>query len=71
MKRIYHNINLVERNSFGVRQMASTLVEVEGADDLRMFSVPATILSLLRITMVCLLRLLVAVSRFWPTMARG
>lgn len=35
MKRIYHNINLVERNSFGVRQMASTLVEVESADDLR------------------------------------
>lgn len=34
MKRIYHNINLVERNSFGVRQMASTLVEVESADDL-------------------------------------
>lgn len=35
MKRIYHNINLAGRNSFGVRQMASTLVEVEGADDLR------------------------------------
>ena len=35
MKRIYHNINLAGRNSFGVQQMASTLVEVEGADDLR------------------------------------
>ena len=35
MKRIYHNINLAERNSFGVQQMAHTLVEVESAADLR------------------------------------
>lgn len=35
MKRIYRNINLKNRNSFGVVQHAATLVEVESADDLR------------------------------------
>lgn len=39
MKQVYHNINIAERNSFGVRQMAATLIEVEGADDLRELSV--------------------------------
>lgn len=35
MKRIYNDINLVERNSFGVVQRAKTLIEFETADDLR------------------------------------
>lgn len=35
MKRIYYNINLADRNSFGVEQQASTLVEFETAEDLR------------------------------------
>ncbi len=35
MKRIYNDINLAERNSFGVVQRATTLVEFETADDLR------------------------------------
>ena len=35
MKRIYFNINLADRNSFGVQQQAKTLVEFETADDLR------------------------------------
>lgn len=35
MKRIYSNINLADRNSFGVQQQATTLVEFESAEDLR------------------------------------
>lgn len=35
MKRIYRDINLAERNSFGVVQRAKTLIEFETADDLR------------------------------------
>ena len=35
MKRIYNDINLASRNSFGVVQRASTLVEFESADELR------------------------------------
>ena len=35
MKRIYNNINLANRNSFGVVEMASTLVEFEGAEELK------------------------------------
>ncbi|MBO5717329.1 MAG: UDP-N-acetylmuramate dehydrogenase [Alistipes sp.] len=35
MKRIYSNINLADRNSFGVQQQAQTLVEFESAEDLR------------------------------------
>ncbi len=35
MKRIYSNINLADRNSFGVQQHAKTLVEFESAEDLR------------------------------------
>ena len=35
MKRIYSNINLADRNSFGVQQQAKTLVEFESAEDLR------------------------------------
>lgn len=35
MKRIYNDINLAERNSFGVVQRAKTLIEFETADDLR------------------------------------
>lgn len=35
MKRIYSNISLADRNSFGVRQSAATLVEFESAEDLR------------------------------------
>lgn len=35
MKRIYSNISLAQRNSFGVRQSAKTLVEFECAEDLR------------------------------------
>lgn len=34
MKRIYRNINLVDRNSFGVEQSADMLIEFETADDL-------------------------------------
>ena len=34
MKRIYNDINLQNRNSFGVMQSAQTLVEFECADDL-------------------------------------
>ena len=37
MKRIYSNISLAERNSFGVRQQATTLVEFECAEDLRSY----------------------------------
>ncbi|MBR2367345.1 MAG: UDP-N-acetylmuramate dehydrogenase [Alistipes sp.] len=37
MKRIYSDINLSERNSFGVVQRASTLVEFDSADDLRQY----------------------------------
>lgn len=37
MKRIYSDISLAERNSFGVRQKAATLVEFECADDLRSY----------------------------------
>ncbi len=37
MKRIYSNISLANRNSFGVRQSAATLVEFENADDLRSY----------------------------------
>ena len=37
MKRIYSNINLADRNSFGVQQQAATLVEFEGAEDLRSY----------------------------------
>lgn len=35
MKRIYSNINIADRNSFGVKQQAATLAEFETADDLR------------------------------------
>lgn len=35
MKRIYNDINLEKRNSFGVKQRASMLVEVETACDLK------------------------------------
>ena len=35
MKRIYNDINLAERNSFGVVQRAQTLIEFETAEDLR------------------------------------
>ena len=35
MKRIYSNISLASRNSFGVEQQATTLVEFECAEDLR------------------------------------
>ena len=35
MKRIYSNISLADRNSFGVVQQATTLVEFESAEDLR------------------------------------
>jgi UDP-N-acetylmuramate dehydrogenase len=35
MKRIYSNINLADRNSFGVQQQAKSLVEFETAEDLR------------------------------------
>lgn len=35
MKRIYNDINLAERNSFGVVQHAQTLIEFETAEDLR------------------------------------
>ena len=35
MKRIYSNISLADRNSFGVVQQAKTLVEFENAEDLR------------------------------------
>ncbi|MBO7189448.1 MAG: UDP-N-acetylmuramate dehydrogenase [Alistipes sp.] len=35
MKRIYNNINLVNRNSFGVVESAATLVEFDTVDDLR------------------------------------
>ena len=37
MKRIYSNINLADRNSFGVQQQATTLVEFESAEDLRSY----------------------------------
>lgn len=37
MKRIYNNINLKKRNSFGVDQCARVLVEFETADDLRAY----------------------------------
>lgn len=37
MKRIYSNINLADRNSFGVQQQAATLVEFEGAEDLHSY----------------------------------
>ena len=37
MKRIYNNINLKNRNSFGVDQCARVLVEFETADDLRAY----------------------------------
>ncbi|MBO5830488.1 MAG: UDP-N-acetylmuramate dehydrogenase [Alistipes sp.] len=37
MKQIYSNISLAERNSFGVRQQAATLVEFECAEDLRSY----------------------------------
>jgi UDP-N-acetylmuramate dehydrogenase len=37
MKRIYSNISLAERNSFGVQQQAATLVEFECAEDLRSY----------------------------------
>jgi UDP-N-acetylmuramate dehydrogenase len=35
MKRIYNDINLEKRNSFGVKQQANMLVEFETADELR------------------------------------
>ena len=35
MKRIYNNINLANRNSFGVVESAATLVEFDTVDDLR------------------------------------
>ena len=35
MKRIYNNINLANRNSFGVVESAATLVEFDSVDDLR------------------------------------
>lgn len=35
MKRIYSNISLADRNSFGVQQSAATLVEFESPEDLR------------------------------------
>lgn len=35
MKRIYSDISLADRNSFGVKQQAKTLVEFECAEDLR------------------------------------
>ena len=37
MKRIYNDINLEKRNSFGVKQQARMLVEFETADDLKEF----------------------------------
>ena len=37
MKRIYSNISLASRNSFGVEQQAKTLVEFECAEDLRTY----------------------------------
>ena len=37
MKRIYSNISLASRNSFGVEQQATTLVEFECAEDLRAY----------------------------------
>lgn len=37
MKRIYNDINLQNRNSFGVVQSARTLVEFESAEDLRSY----------------------------------
>lgn len=37
MKRIYYDINLAERNSFGVEQLANTLVEFDNVADLREF----------------------------------
>ena len=37
MKRIYSNISLASRNSFGVEQQAKTLVEFECAEDLRAY----------------------------------
>jgi UDP-N-acetylmuramate dehydrogenase len=35
MKRIYNDLNLEKRNSFGVKQQAAMLVEFETADDLK------------------------------------
>lgn len=35
MKRIYYDINLAERNSFGVEQFAKCLVEFDSAEELR------------------------------------
>lgn len=35
MKRIYNNINLANRNSFGVVESAATLVEFDSVDDLK------------------------------------
>ena len=35
MKRIYNDINLEKRNSFGVKQQASMLVEFETAAELK------------------------------------
>ena len=35
MKRIYNNINLANRNSFGVVESAATLVEFDSVNELR------------------------------------
>lgn len=37
MKRVYHNINLANRNSFGVIQHADTLVEFDSAEELKSY----------------------------------
>ena len=39
MKRIYNNINLANRNSFGVVECAKTLVEFDSAEDLKEYFV--------------------------------
>ena len=35
MKRIYNDINLASRNSFGVSEKARTIIEFENAEDLK------------------------------------
>jgi hypothetical protein len=40
MKRIYNDINLASRNSFGVSERARCIVEFEDANDLKEVLVP-------------------------------
>jgi hypothetical protein len=35
MKQIYHDINLENRNSFGVKQQATMLAEFDSAEELK------------------------------------